>query len=64
VKDAGFIEVMDSMDDEEGKLSFTKVSAEAFLGVVLDDVKLYCNSGSREFDPFCPPQISNCGSLL
>jgi hypothetical protein len=37
---------------EEGKLSFIKVFAEAFLGVVLGDVKLCCNSGSREFDPF------------
>jgi hypothetical protein len=52
VKDAGFIEFMDSMDDEEGKLSFIKVFAEAFLGVLLGDVKLCCNSGSREFDPF------------
>jgi hypothetical protein len=52
VKDAGFIEVMDSMDDQEGKLPFVKVFAEAFLGVVLDDVSLFCNLGSREGDPF------------
>lgn len=44
VKDAGFVEVMDSMDDE-GKLPFVKVFAEAFLGVVLHDVRLCCYLG-------------------
>lgn len=52
MNDAGFIEVTNNMDDEEGKLSFIKVFAEAFLGVVLDNVKLCCNSGSRECNPF------------
>jgi hypothetical protein len=52
VNDAGFIEVTNSMDDEEEKLFFIKVFAEAFLGVILDNVELCCNSGSRECDPF------------
>jgi hypothetical protein len=43
VKDAGLVEVMDSMDDEEGKLPFIKVLAEAFMGMVLDDISLCCN---------------------
>jgi hypothetical protein len=43
VKDAGFVEVMDSMDDEEGKLPFVKVFAEAFMGMVLDYISLCCN---------------------
>ena len=38
MKDARLVEVMDSMDDEEGQLPFVKILAEAFMGMVLDDI--------------------------
>jgi hypothetical protein len=40
------------MNDEKGKLPFIKIFTEAFLGVILDDISLFCNLGSRECGPF------------